>query len=396
MSQTNSNFIQDFVEYNSGNECPPPFVLWTAYSILAAAAGHKIWHCQGDYFFVRCDTYTLLVGESGDKKTSSMDLGVSLFTEVNKDAILSSDNETYQGLLKWMGADDSTREYFNPQKNIAVKYKPYHIFASEFMDFINNNPDAMLKFLTGVKGRAAYRYRLGGQEDRYLINPYITLLGCTTFEWLVDQIKTKQFRQGIGRRLILVCNRGFNRKEPIKTPAMEAARVRCLGHLERIKKVAGQVKIEPAANVHFWQSHISQKRNDDRFIETWKSSLNILVMQVAILTSLAERSDLEVHLNHILCAQDLLGDVERRLEMLTPQIGKNESIASYQQIIELLQLRGGEMPEKDLKMLTLKEFKDPIEQWRAIEFLKSTGQLVVDDRLVNGVKRKFVVVTKKG
>src|SRR6266516_8045818 len=106
-----TNFIQDFLEYNDGNECPKPFVLWTAYGILSAAIGHKVWHFQGDYFFIRCDTYILLVGESGDKKTSAMDLGLDLLIEVFPDIVLSGDNETYQAVIKWMDSDDSTREY---------------------------------------------------------------------------------------------------------------------------------------------------------------------------------------------------------------------------------------------------------------------------------------------
>ncbi len=386
-----TSFVADFVEYMSGTECPPIFNVWTAYGLLSAAIGRKV-YCDIDYFFVRCDTYILLVGRSGAKKTAAMLLGLDILREAVPDVVLSGDNETYQGIITWMHNDNSSRTYLD-EDGKTIEYKPYHIFAEELMDYLQLNPIAMVTFLTSIYGKKGYQYKLKNEEHT-LINPYVTMFGCTTPEWLTDQVKSKNFAEGYGRRTIIVCCSDILRRKPVLTPTMSAARQRCVVRLVQLSKLAGPVKLDRDAHDHFWNFYVSQRDPDDRFLQNWYSTRHLNTLKIAMLSSVAERDDLVVTLNHVKLAIGLIEEVESKLGMVTERIGRDETIDSSLQVLNILRNNKGTMSEKLLKLKTRKDFKDPVEQFRTMQFLAQTGQIVVADEATNGVKMRVVRLLK--
>ena len=353
--------------------------------------GRKV-YCDIDYFFVRCDTYILLVGRSGAKKTAAMLLGLDILREAMPDIVTSGDNETYQGIITWMHNQNSTRSYVD-EDGKTIEYKPYHIFAEELMDYLQLNPVAMVTFLTSIYGKKGYQYKLKNEEHT-LYNPYVTMFGCTTAEWLTDQVKQKNFAEGYGRRTIIVCCSEIIRRKPVLTSSMLEARKRCITRLIQLSKVAGPVKLDRDAHDHFWNFYTTQKDPDDRFMQNWYSTRHLNTLKIAMLSSVAERDDCVVTLNHVKLAIGLIEDIESKIGMVAERIGRDETIEPSLHVLSVLRNNGGAMPEKVLKLKTRKEFKDPIEQFRTLQFLAQTGQIVVADEAVNGVKMRVVRLTK--
>lgn len=388
---TNS-FIVDFIKYNEGNECPKPYVTWTAYGLLSAAIGRKLF-LDLDYFFVRCDTYILLVGPSGGRKTVSMVLGLELLREAIPDLVVSSDNETYQGIISYVHNENSTREYID-EKGVLVKYKPYHIFSEELMDYLQLNPVAMVTFLTNIYGKKGYIYRLKN-EEHVLENPYITMCACSVPEWLTDQVKAKQFSEGYGRRTIIVCHSGIVRKKPVLTDESRAARQRCLERLHKLKGFAGPAQMSEETKAYFWGWYTALKDPDDHFLKNWYSTKHLNVLKIAMLSSISERDDLVVTTDHIKLSIALLDEIEHQLPMITDRIGRSEVVPATYIVLELLRNHGGEMPEKDLRMKTLKDFRNTMEQFSVLTFMQTTGQIAVEGRVKDGITKKFIVLQKK-
>ena len=381
------SFLQDFMLYNSGNECPKPYVLWTGYGLLSAAVGHKVF-IDMEYFFTRCDTYIILIGPSGGRKTVAMTLGLDLLIEAIPDLNVSGDNETYQGIITFLDADNSTRQYMQDTK--LINFKPYHIFAEELMDYLQLNPIAMVTFLTNVYGKNAYKYRLKG-ETRFVEHPYITLLACSVPEWLTDQLKAKQFSEGYGRRAILVCHEGIVKCKPTLTEPMKRAREACVKRIKQVEAMHGQVKVEPDAYAHFWKWYLADKPPvGNIFLTNWHSTLHILALKVAMLTSISERDDLVITLDHICLALALLADIEKALPMVTSRMGKSEINEGALFLLRTLKNNGGKMNDKELKMATITQFRNPLEQYSTLEYLKTTGQIMVVKEIINGVERRFV------
>lgn len=359
------------MEFNAGNECPRTYCLWTAYGLLSAAVGHGVF-IDLKYFFIRCDTYIVLIGPSGGRKTAAMLQGLDILKEAIPDLPLSGDNETYQGILTYLDKTDAERPYSINGKPFL--YKPYHIFAEELMDYLQLNPIAMVTFLTNIYGKRGYRYRLKN-EERFLFNPYVTLCACSVPEWLTDQVKSKQFSEGYGRRTILVCHEGIVRRKPFMSPESIAARIRCVSRLREIHTLAGEVTLTPEADSFFWKWYQSQKDPDDLFLRNWYSTRHMNLLKVAMLTSVSEGNSLLVTLSHIELALELLKEVEKNLPMITSRMGRNEAMDSVVQMMNLIRSHSGQMLEKEVRIKTLNLFKDTREQWSNLETLVQTEQL---------------------
>jgi hypothetical protein len=367
------SFLQDFMLRNAGNECPRPYVLWAGYGLLSATMGRRIFLDLGD-IYVDPSIYILIVGETGSKKTAALDIGLDILTRAVPDIVLAGDNETYQGIISYMDSDNSTRFYTHHATGQQVPYKPYCIMASELMDYLQLNAVAMVTFLTGIYGRKVYRYHLKN-EDRLLENPYVMMCACTTPRWLTDQVKAKQFAEGYGRRCIIVCADPMPRKWPELKPEHLEAGARCVARLRAIQRITGPMTLAPDAFEWFKTWRNSIPRPDDYFLRNWYSTLDINALKVAMLTSVSERDDRLITLPYVQLAVSQLKETEAQLPMVTSRLGRSELVEPALHVLDIIKNHSNKYPEKQLKIDTLKDFRDTREQWQVIEWLVQTDQL---------------------
>lgn len=389
-------FIQDFIEANSGTECPGDYLVWAAYGILSAAIGPRIYlDIKLRNAYVGPGIYILLVGYSGGRKTFARDQAVELLREALPDEVVfAGDNETYQGVITFLEHENQERQFMDENDEV-VTYRPYCIFANELMDYLQNNPVGMVTFLTNIYDRRHYIYRLK-HEERVLERPYVMMCACSTPNWLTEQVKSKQFAEGYGRRTIIVCNETINRKRPTRDSTNDAAWNRCVRRLLETQKIVGPCTLTPDADHWFWDEwYVKQKDPDDQFLRNWYSTKHINLLKVAMLTSVSERDDRVITLPHVQCAHGLLQSVEKNLPMVTQLIGRSETTESSATLLRVLRNHNGRMLEKELKMATIKEFKNTTEQWQVFEFLRTTGQIVrVPEKGKDGVERIWILLPK--
>jgi len=376
------SFISNFMQSNAGNECPKPYVLWTAYGLLSATIGYRV-YLDLEHFKVRPNIYILLVGPSGGRKTVARDKGVELLLSAVPDIVLAGDNETYQGVISYMHSENSARRFIGLDGK-EITYRPYCVFAPELMDYLQLNPIGMVAFLTNLYDRSFYTYRLKN-EEHVLENPYIMMCACSTPEWLTDQLKAKQFSEGYGRRTIIVCHEGIVKKKPTFSDAERQAVVRCKIRLHEIQNIIGPMVLEPSADKWFWDWYLSSKEPDDKFLRNWNSTKHVNLLKIAMLTSLSERDDRIITIPYLQMSLEMLNEVERGLPMITNLMGRSELTIPCANILNILRLHGGVMSCKEVKLKTYKDFKSSMEQWQVIEHLKNTEQ-IVEGQTANGIK----------
>lgn len=366
-------FLQDFILHNRDNEIPPKFVVWAAYGAISAIIGRRV-YVDLEHFVVVPNTYILLIAPAGGRKTSARDKAHEMVLQAAPTTIFSGDNDTYQGILTAMERDDA-KVFYMDEKGNQLYYRPYCIFSPEFPDYIQNNPLGMIAFLTNIYDRRHYLYRLRN-EDRKLDFPYVMMLACATPDWLADQVKAKQFAEGYGRRTILVCNEGYERKRPRLTQESRDAWDRCVSHLQRIQNIVGPMQLEAEAEKWYWDWYTSQpKVVEDVFVQCWRESWHINLLKVAMLISLSERSDRIVTIAYLQLALEQLKDVEAGFPMVTAKLGRSELTGPADLLMKVVRSNGGAIQEKVLKIKTMKNFKNTTEQWQVIEWLKQTDQL---------------------
>ena len=368
-------FLQDFALHNEGNEIPKRFVIWGAYGALSGIIGRRVHLYVPHIGDLVPNIYALLVSKAGGRKSSCLDKVIDLLHTAAPTLTFSGDNDTYQGIITAMQRPES-QIYYNDDRGQRVYYRPYCILASEFPDYIQNNPLGMVAFLTNIYDRRHYLYRLKN-EDQVLEWPYVMMLACTTTPWLVQQVKSEQFQAGYGRRTILVCNETYDRKKPYLDQVHKDAWQRCIRRLKDLTNFHGAMTLTPDADKWFWEWYTKGqgKSPDDSYMLAWRESWHINLLKIAILISLSERDDLVITTEFLQLALSQLVDIEENMPMVTSMVGRSELVGPSKMVLTVLKSAGGVMSEKELKLRTFKEFKDAREQWTTIEFLKSTEQI---------------------
>lgn len=368
-------FLQDFVLHNEGNEIPSRFVVWAGYGALSAVIGRRLHLFVPHVGDLVPNIYVLLVSKAGGRKSSALDKCLDLIRAAAPTLMLSGDNDTYQGIITAMERPEGQIFYTQPD-GTRLFYKPYCIMASEFPDYIQNNPIGMVAFLTNVYDRRHYVYRLKG-IDAVLEFPYVMMLACTTTPWLVDQVKSAQFQAGYGRRTILVCNENYTRKKPYLHDIHKQAWQRCVERLRQVQKLTGPMVLEKEAEDWFWDWYMNGqgKHPDDAYMAAWRESWHINLLKVAMLISISESDSKLITKAYLQLALEQLKDIEENMPMVTSLVGRSELVGPAKMILGIIKTAGGIIGEKELKLRTFKEFKDPTEQWKVIEWLKQTEQL---------------------
>jgi hypothetical protein len=264
------------------------------------------------------------------------------------------------------------------------------------MDYIQLNPQGIVTFLTNIydRGSKGYIYRLK-HDEHVLKNPYVMMCACSTPNWLTDQLKTKQFSEGYGRRTIIVCHEGIIRKKPTLSEEEREAGRRCEKRLVQIQNLAGSCRLTPDADKWFWETwYPNQKDPADTFTKNWYSSRHVNVLKIAMLTMLSESDELVVTINHVQLALALLEEVEKSFPMITSLMGRGELTEPVNNVLHYIKNKGGWVREKEMKKdLMFKDFKNPFEYMQVIDQLKQTEQIrVIEGHMINGVVCRIVAV----
>lgn len=386
-------FLSDYLEFNDQNEIPEAYDLWSAISCLSAAVGYRV-RIKFEQWEIRANTYVLLVGEAGNKKSSARDIASDLLHDALPDLVVSASCESRQGMLKFMDAPGQLRDYIDSDGK-KVDYRPIAIFCSELANYISVDPAGMITFLTDIYDRKLYDYRLVG-ELRYLVNPYVVLLGCGIPDWLVSKIKTAEFCGGFGRRAIFVCDDSDVIKDKITmTTEGHLARARCVAWLRKLQDVSGEFHLDADAQKLVTDDRRLRQRNypTNKFLLSRARSLHVLVRKIAMLVALSESTtDFVVHEHHIALATQMLNNAEGTLPMLTDIMGRGELSSPAQSILRFIESHGGAVLEVKIKKeFVLREFKNPYEYVQVMEHLKQAEQII--KTLVEGtdkVKRWIV------
>lgn len=243
-------FLKNFLAFNTGNECPQDYIMWSGIAVLSAAVGPRFF-LDLQYFGLFCDIYIVLVGESGNRKTFARDQAVKVLRSVVEDVILCDDSGTHQGITAFMQKDEQVR-YVIDYTGSRVSYRPYAMFCGELANFCQID-EGMATFLTDIsdKYHSGYTYRLKNELHK-IEHPYFTMLACTVPEFILDSLKSKDFSAGFGRRTVFVCSEEMIFKKPTITPGAVEALIACKKRLREILQLHGKFTFEPEAERWFW------------------------------------------------------------------------------------------------------------------------------------------------
>lgn len=376
-----SNYLTDYLLAHSGTECPESFITWSALSLLGHLAGRKIYYNNGA-FKVQIPLYVLLIGPSGEGKSTAKDWMKNLLQEHFPAELFSANAQTPGDIIKIMGEDGNCRTWkdnHSPKINI---FHPYYVIANELKAFLHNDPIGMTNFVVDIYGQSEYRdsYKNAGRTT--IPFPHLSILACGTPELIVKDLKIDIVAGGLGRRFILVVD---FKKNFIPEPLFPADRnerlTRAIQHLKSVYAEEYQGAFNPTTEARKWYNSwyepYMKKVPENPFLAIAHKTTHEMMLRVATLLSaqeydLTNRNVTEIHMQTALA---LIEATHPNIIKLSEGMGRNDLAAYGQQIIDLLNRLGEPIPKDKVLRLMGRDVREQ-EFEEMVRVAKRTGAIV--------------------
>lgn len=240
-----SMMLEKYVELVKGENWHEPFVRWSFITYVSALLQRKVFLRLGtDYEYPTI--YTMFVAPSAAKKTSAAKAPKELFYKYQQNRpVIAADMMTPAAwCLELKDAEDKQGKIDNQA--------PLYIMSKEFStvlrDIGGGSPlDLLLSFYDSRAPGEVFRKRTVGGGVLDILNPAVTILGCTTPDGLYDSEIMKSGSTGFVSRFIIVAHPhhvdgSFNRPKINEQTCLEFAAL-----LDEIADLRGEMHLTAEA-----------------------------------------------------------------------------------------------------------------------------------------------------
>ena len=398
------NFLADYMAFNQGNEAPKNYHHWCALSALSTIISRRVW-VEFDYFRIYPNLYIVLVGPAGNRKTTAMVCAKSLVRELG-DIPFSAECQTKESICKeWQ---EQRKEFPQGDGQAPLIYTPYSIFVTELSQFIGVDPARMIDFLTTVYDQDYYDLKTKNKGNQFIAGPYITLLACTTQEWITSYLRLDIISGGFSRRCVFV-NENWDDSNRIAFPEvtqeMRDAWKRVIDYGHRLKCVSGPFRWEPDAKAYYKTWYETRSITKEPTISGFDRTRYNQVIKVAMLLALCKGFDLVITKEVLETAMATVDLVMVNLPQVFTGMGRNDLNAVRATAKNIL--AQGPMPERKLISILYSHAKqgDILEVFRVMqdcgeikrfeEVLKNAdGEPLKDENGIQKIRRWYALNTK--
>lgn len=386
-----SNFLTAFVEFASGTEAPENYHIWSAIGTMSAILQGRIWLPYGR-FKVLPNTYIVLLGPPGNGKTTSMSFGLKVVREI-PEIVLSATAQTKESLVKELVANQRAVGY----GDVQIPYAPMALFLTELSHFLGPNSGHMIDFLTTVYDQDRYDNKTKNKGNETILGPYVSMLACTTPDWVSTYLKTDIITGGFTRRAIFVNeSEGQTRVDwPEYTETQLHAFAECVRLGKTKKDLVGEMHWTDEARAWFRNWYQTRVLPKDPTIRGFARTRHMQMLKVAMILSVCESNDLVLTEAHLQMADLILSRVEPMMSAVFNAVGRNELHAVGEKIKDIVRMHGGIIQEKQV-LQAMSAHATTREIYEVIDYLGKTDQVRrTTATLKNGVKANVLVSAER-
>lgn len=336
-----SNFFSLYNDYTKRTEPPPNFHAWSSIAALSALLGKKCFIPQG-HFTVYPNLYIVLVGDPGTRKSTALNVAKNLVRIIEKVPV-APESSTREALIDDMSQNKVEWQYMGKD----MSYWQSSAFVGELEQFFGGKHinQQMVGFLTAIWDEPMFKERTRKGGEVIINNPYFSMLGCCTPQWMNTKLQQDVISDGFSRRTIFVHGSELNLLNPwpesskeelilLTQLQVEARRIFALGGLFQFTKEAREV----------WDAqYVSVREQAKKFsvkVQHYFSSKHILAQKIAMCISAGVRSDRIVDSRILDMAFRFLTEAEKSLDAIFSGVGRNELKALSDQVFSWIQQRG--------------------------------------------------------
>lgn len=230
----------------------------------------------GDHF-IYPNMWVLLVGASGVRKTSAMNIANGLLSEVRGATVFPSEfsREALMDILKANGSGSFMLSEF-----------------SQFMGMMRANyNDGVLGLLTEIFDVPEnYKRVTRGGGSMALHRPCVNILACSTPEFM--SANEAEWMSGFGPRFLLV-HGAQNRYMPIPKKVNRKEKSALIAFLQHVRGIEGEVSLSNPRRYAEWSHKTWERSLQKSALErSWNSRIQIYAIKLAMLIELSAMSEL--------------------------------------------------------------------------------------------------------
>lgn len=372
------NFISDFINFAGESECPKNYIKWASLFPLSCAAGRR-YYTEQARLVVTPELCLVFIGPSSNKKSHAKDLAKAIVVDALPELTIAADITSKDDLTRLICSADSTQWFVN-YEGAECESHPVCLFVDEIRHFMSYSPSAMIAFLVDVYGKKYYKSTTLKRGLEEAVEPIINFLGCTTQDWIVENLKSGILSGGWSRRFITIYEPRRTTTPidwPMAPPDSKFLSERMKNHLRKIQAKAGIFTWRPDAREYFreWYSKNFFTLPDDIHLQSYFANKDKHLIKVCECIALADEEPVLEFTKPLLeTGLAFFEAFEENLPKLYLSGGRNELAIHQLRIIELIEANDGGLEKKDLLRKTAKDFS-PMEQISTIKFLQESGQI---------------------
>jgi len=384
-------FLNDFVYFNSGNECPEEFIEWAGLTVIAAVAGRKLWVRHGEYFTIFPNIYVVLVSEAGSGKSTARNAAKKMIRLVDPEYTVSASFQSHQDIIDTMCNmmphtwKDETGQGDGGEAGKIFEYRPFLVSANELKSLLSTDAKGMVEFLVDIYDENDFStgfktYKKNNPEKKQSFdNPYLCLLACAVPKWFMGELKMDLFDGGLGRRLLLVyADKTRLIDTPVMPPNSEAALKRMETYLLQLKEAKGELVRTPEAMAFWkeWYNTPGRKNTDDPILKQFHETKHIQMLKLSSLLALSENPLTKtIEKRHLQQALIICNKLEKGVLLLTRGIGRNELAGVGARVLDFITRSGGACTKVTLLKMFQREFRLP-------EFVEQMNHYIQSEQLI--------------
>lgn len=240
MQRQLADYLTTYLKFTDKSEPPTSYHIWVCLSVIAAAMQRKVYLRWG-FKTLYPNLYTVLIGPSGCRKGTAMNIGKDLLQEING-INLASESVTREALIRDM--KDGITTFTDPTDQMLKFHSSVTVISEELSVFLGQQNVKFLADLTDwFDCSDQWTYRTKGSGTDKLVGVCVNILGATAPDWLRSILPQEAFGGGFTSRVIFVVEEAKKQIVPNPTipPEILALRPALVHDLEQIAAMAGEM-----------------------------------------------------------------------------------------------------------------------------------------------------------
>ena len=328
------DYLSTYLKFTEKSEPPTNYHIWTCLAVIAAAMQRKCYLRWG-FKTLYPNLYVVLIGPSGCRKGTAMNIGKDLLLDING-INLSSESVTREALIRDM--KDGVNTYTDPTDGLLKFHSSVTVVSEELSVFLGQQNVKFLADLTDwFDCSDQWTYRTKGSGTDKLVGVCVNILGATAPDWLRSILPQEAFGGGFTSRVIFVVEEAKKQIVPNPTipPEVLALRPGLIADLEQIATMAGEMIFLDTTMELYTKWYIQQSKNPaikDPHFAGYCERRAVHVLKLSMVMSASRSCDRLIQPQDFSRALALLESVEPKMSRAFMGLGR----AKYSEITALL------------------------------------------------------------